>query len=493
MTHITTIDDLRNRFGLSLPLLVGLFVYAKVLVLGGSVIGDGDTYWHIAAGRWIIEHRAVPQYDMFSFSTPGAPWLTLEWLAEVVLAWVYDHLGWTGIVTATALSVAAALAMLLRALLRALAPVPALIATMLACLIALTHLLARPHILTLPILVAWVAGLVAARSEDRAPSIWLVPLMTLWANFHGSYMLGLVLAALIAGEAVLLAPDQQARLHAVRAWGLFGALCVAAALVTPLGFDGLLRPFRALEITYASALIGEEASPNFQKMQPLELWIMLLLSAALSFGWRLPPTRVGIVLLMLHMALQHFRHGELFGFIAPLLLASALATQLRGNHQPIGTIDRRLAEFAKPASAKGIASAGVLLLALSAAVLRGAPPEPAVKTPAAALAAVAARGIKGPVLNDYEFGGYLIFRGIQPFIDGRADSFYHDAFIRRYFEATGGLSDWLPNLLRDYGITWTLLIPGSPANVLLDQLPGWKRFYADDVAVIYLRDETTEH
>jgi hypothetical protein len=91
-------------------------------------------------------------------------------------------------------------------------------------------------------------------------------------------------------------------------------------------------------------------------------------------------------------------------------------------------------------------------------------------TPAAALAAAAAHHVEGPVFNDYNFGGYLIFSGIEPFIDGRY--FYGDAFIKRYFDAAFVLNDELPGLLAEYGIAWTLLSAQSPAVVLLDHLQG---------------------
>ena len=136
--------------------------------------------------------------------------------------------------------------------------------------------------------------------------------MTLWANIHSSYILGLGLAALLAGEAILLAADGRARLRALRGWGLFGALAVAAALVTPFGLDGLLLPFKLATMS-TLGLISEWQSPNFQQPQPLELWLVAVLFAALSLGWRLPPTRVLMLLLLLHMALRHARYGELLG------------------------------------------------------------------------------------------------------------------------------------------------------------------------------------
>jgi hypothetical protein len=485
MAEIATSTHGYSRFGLSLPLLLMLGVYTQVLVFADKTLGDPDTYWHIAVGRWIIAHGAVPHDGIFSATMPHAPWISQEWLAEIVLASLFDLFGWAGPVVASALCVAVALALLLRALSRSIEPVLALIMAMLAYFMALPHILARPHIFTLPVLVVWVVGLVRARNEDRAPSPWLAFLMILWSNLHGGYVVGLGLAALLGGEAVLLAPDWSARLRASRSWTIFGALLVLAALVTPYGIDGLLLPFRILQMNFSLAQVVEWRSPDFQSFQPLELWIMLVLGAALLLGWRLPLTRLLLVLLLLHLALRHLRLGELLGLTAPLLAAPALAPQLSSGSAV--WLDRGMAKLAKPARAGGVVLTGVVLVAISVDLLRGGAAQPASAiTPAAALAAVRAAHVKGLVLNDYRFGGYLIFSGVEPFIDGRY--LYGDAFIKRYDEALLLESDQLPKLLKDYGITWTLISPRLPAVVLLDHLPGWRRLYADDVAVVHLRD-----
>ena len=91
------------------------------------------------------------------------------------------------------------------------------------------------------------------------------------------------------------------------------------------------------------------------------------------------------------------------------------------------------------------------------------------------------------VFNDYAFGGYLMFVGIKPFIDGRY--VYGDAFIKRYAAAVSASSDELPQLLAEYHIAWTLLGAKSPAVVLLDHLPGWRRLYADEIAVVHVREQ----
>jgi len=186
-------------------------------------------------------------------------------------------------------------------------------------------------------------------------------------------------------------------------------------------------------MSFALAALMEWGSPDFQHYQPLEIWLMVVLAAAFSLRWRLPAPRLVMLLLLLHMALQHRRHVEILGLIAPLLLAPALAHQLPdrpGGSPLLQWVDHAIAELKKPATGFGLALALVLFAVLTATVLPRRELHVAENiTPAAAVDAVIAQHVSGPVLNDYGFGGYLIFRGFKVFIDGRAD-FYGDAFIK---------------------------------------------------------------
>ncbi len=492
MAVTSSLPAAKNRFGISLPLLVALAAFAAELFSGARLLGDPDTYWHIVAGRWILAHHAVPHVDIFSYSMPGAPWVPHEWLAETIFALLYDQWGWNGLVLATAASTAATLAILTRALLRWLEPAHALAGTAAAWGLTLPHLLARPHILALPVMVLWFAALVEARAHDRAPPLWLAALMCLWANLHGGFALGLAFAALLAGEALILARDRVARLGALKHWSLFGAASLAAALLTPNGFAGLWLPFHVLGMKFALSVLMEWQSPNFQTLQPLEIWLVVALALTLGFGVKLPPTRIVMLLLLLHMSLAHRRHAEALGFLAPLLVAPALGAFIRARSQrrQMAPLDGALAELAGGATMRGaaataIAAAAIGLLFLQHPLVR----KPDAYTPVAALDYARTHDLTGRVFNEYGFGGYLIFNGIKPFIDGRADM-YGDAFLKRYTEATHGVTGDLPALLDQYHATWTLFAARSVAATLMDHLSGWKRVYADDTAVIHVRTTT---
>lgn len=482
-----------RTYGVSWPLLVGLVSLAAVLGIPrfSALLGDPDTYWHLAAGRWILDHGVVPKSDPFSHSMPSAPWMAHEWLSEVVLASVHDILGWTGLVVLVALVFAGTLAYLLRFLLVRVEPIYALLLTAFAAGMLMGHLLVRPHVLVWPLLAVWVGALVNAGEYRRNPPWWALLLMPLWANLHGSFILGIGLGALLALDAVLSLPADKRR-NSVLPWTAFVGLSALAALVTPWGWAGLLYPVQVSSMELALKVIDEWRSADFQKLQTLELWLLLVLALACSGRMRLPLLRLILMLGLAHLALKHQRHVSVLGLVSPFLIAASFAgagRETKGTMRDAEFLDRMFAALAVPARRGAVAVAGLLAALMIGAVFQSREFSPLAKsTPDAAVDAAIRAGATGSVLNSYNFGGYLIYRGIPVFIDGRADM-YGDPLLKRYID-TVGLADTnaLEKLLAEYRIGWAVLDVGTPAVALLDRLPGWRRVYTDGVAVAHVKD-----
>jgi len=489
MAEPVSISLAKSRIHISLPVVVALLAFAAALCWGNTVLFDEDTYLHIAIGRWIFIHHAVPHVGVLSETMPNAPWVADEWLAQAILGLLYTVWSWNGVVLGTALSFAAALAILTRYLLRWLEPVPALIGMISAAGMMFPHLLARPHIFTFPVIALWFGALVEARERDNAPPLWTLPLMVLWANLHGGFVVGLGFVGIFAVEAVLVAKTNVARLTAIRRWGVFGVLAVAACTITPFGVYTLWLPFHVIQMKYALSALFEWQSPSFQTFQVIEVWIITAAVLILVCRPRLPLTRVAMILLLLHMTLVHRRNADFLGILTPLLVAPYIGAQLRNRvTQHVSSADEVFSRLARPANFLGMVVATALMLIASAGYLafplaRSADPN----APVAAIAAARENHLTdGRVFNQYGFGDYLIFSGIAPFIDGRAE-LYGDEFIKRYLKAIWGQSDDLPRLLDEGHITWTLFDADGTAAVLMKHLPGWRRVYEDKVAVVYVR------
>lgn len=443
------------------------------------LLNDGDTYWHLVAGDWMLHHVQVPDTDPFSFSRGGTPWQAHEWLAEVVMALAFWLGGWNGVVALFGLALGST-ALLLAARLRRSLDGPSLaltLALVFSCIAP--SLLARPHILVLPIVVAWTAALLEAREKQRAPSAWAAGLMLLWANLHGSFVFGFLLLGVFALEAVVDGPANE-RWRIARGWLLFLALSIGAAAATPQGPMGLIFPFELMHMSSLGGIV-EWRAMDFSKPAPFEIALAATLFVCFTRGVKIPPIRALLLIGLLHMALQHNRHAMLAALITALILAPAFAEAARQ------TRPEEIAPAARPAPG----GAWLLCAALALALIVARTAVPIARTdgpttPAAALDHVPAALRAQHVLNQYDLGGYLIFRNVRPYVDGRTD-LYGDAFMDHYFQIARPDLRTLDQTLRDAHIAWTIFSPAAPVVALMDAHPGWKRLYADQFAVVHVK------
>jgi hypothetical protein len=58
---------------------------------------DSDTWWHLRAGQWIVDNRAIPQTDPFSYTRLGASWRYPGWLVEIPMYLIYKVTGPAGL------------------------------------------------------------------------------------------------------------------------------------------------------------------------------------------------------------------------------------------------------------------------------------------------------------------------------------------------------------------------------------------------------------
>lgn len=442
---------------------------AGLAAFSPQIFHDGDTWWHLAAGSWMLAHHAVPARDIFSYTFAGAPWSTHEWLSEILMAGAFGAAGWSGLHVLFAFAFGATAAIVGCALRRQMDVIPALIATVLGLACVAGSLLARPHILALPLLALWTAMLVEARQQKRAPPLWLAGLMLPWANLHGTFAFGLALAAALGLEAAIEKPDR----GVLKQWSIFVGASLVAACLTPQGLNGLLFPIRLLAMP-GIGVIGEWAPSDITHITPFLLALLAMFFILAMGKVTVPVPRAVLILALTYLAMAHARHEMLFGVAAPILAAPAMGIAWPSKE------DR-----GRPWLVPGMACVLALLVVVRLA-------WPAVRgddrtAPVTALAHVPPALRAKPVLNAYEFGGYLIFQGVGVFIDSRADMYPAD-FLEKDFRLSSGDGDLLAATLAHYHIAWTIFPSGSPAAVTLDHSPGWRRLYGDANAVVHVRD-----
>jgi len=466
---------------------------AALALLGwfSPAAADSDTWWNLKTGQYIVQHRALPVPDPFSYTTyvgkpvyPEEPVvrdfnLKFEWLASLLAYLVWSAAGFPGIILlrAAMLSVFAATPGLV-VFRRTGSVFRALAAAALTAWQASVFVSDRPYQWTNLFLAVTLLVLEFRRGIWVLPAIFLI-----WSNCHGGYILGFVAVGAYFAEALWMrwrGTDGQD----VRKLALVGVACFLVSGINPNGF-------RALKILSAYRQSGM-ISTLFEWQRP-QLWppttLGLLLAAALALLiWNRRQARVADWLLFTAFAASYFsaiRNTPMAGFIAAWVIFSYLRWKW------------------SPAPVAEWATAAALIVVLAAEVIAGRAfqlHEAAWKYPSGAADFLLAHHIRGNLFNSWEKGGYLLWRlwPEQPvFIDGRTlnESVFRDyQRMIQYSPPKGGPSG--QELLDRYGVD-VIVLNGFEVNsgdpymlpvVLANPAQkAWELVYQDAQAVIFMR------
>jgi len=464
---MTTADAPSARPTYLLPLLVGVVLIPALLGSSATIFNDGDVSWHLATGQWILDHRAIPPADPFSYTWAGQPWVPFEWLSEVVMAGLYRVAGYGGIA-----ALATAAMMVLHAIVyvhavRFLRPWVAVAVVVAMDVVLIPMMLARPHLIAWVLIAFWTWLMLRARRQDRAPPLAAALIMILWTNLHGSFVLGLAIAGAFGLEALVTASD---RSRVLRQWLLFGLACVGAACVNANGVDGIVHPLLVARLTHLPLI--DEWKPSNLTVTPFFFVVLLALGAAiLRWRPRLHPVRWVLLAVLLGLALFQMRHQPVLAIVAALLLPEGFA---------------RSGSEALPRSALRLVAVAIAALVVVRAMLPVTLPDNEAN-PWKLIAAVPPDLRSQPVLNGYSMGGPLILSGIRPYVDGRSDM-YGDQLITDYKRITDGDAVVLNAAVQRWNIRWAILPPRYKKLIaLLDHSPQWRRIHQDKVGIIYVR------
>lgn len=487
-------------------IFITLFLF--LMVRGSDLLADADTAWHIGIGRYILETGSIPKTGIYSYTAAKMPWMAHEWLTELIFATTHSVTGLNGVVVLAALAIAITHSIFFGFLCyRGINTVLALVLTIFVMTITSVHWLARPHILSMPIILIWYMALEAYRLEGKR-YIYLLPLLTvLWVNLHGGFMAGLLLIAVYWLGSLpdfFLSKDGHVRERGKKdllVYGKVGLLTAAASLFNPHGYKALLFPFQIMGQELNVGRVEEWASPNFHEVLPYE-YMLLSLIAVLGFSlWRLSFIETGLVVLWTHLSLHSARYSPLFAIIITPIVAIRLEHMMEDGREGGNWLLNKIHAFSDrvqkiSGSLKGhtlpiIAVAVVVAVTINGGKVFGKQllehGFDKKNFPMEAVEFAEKNEIKGKIFNTYHFGGYLIYKGFPKdgvFIDGRADMY--NEFLKNYYNVIDIKQEW-KDVPKKFGIDWMLITANSPLSVLLLETDEWRLIYADKVANIFVK------
>jgi len=485
-----------------LSLFLGLALTSARIVL---ISADSDPALHRRLGEWMIQNRAVVREDNLLHTHHG-PFVSMEWLSDVFFAAAGRVCGWNAVVLIAATTIATCFWMLHRQLLAEgcdaiLATVLVLVA-MLACSM---HWLARPLIFThlLTLVFAWqLRSFQRGRVSARQMFLLLPPLMVLWVNLHGGFVLGLLLLAMYAVGSTLSALRQSASRNKSRVLTTLFFACGAASLVNPNGWKLHLHILGFLRSPELSSVTTEFASPNFHTvgMHGFLLLLLLLGAALVIIRPKLDATDALLVGGWGYFALLSARNVPIFALVVTPLLAQWITEFLQASDHSEWCRSYR-GWIARTMSVDRAADAAIIIAAVACLTLVMAKPTIAGGTPVLATDFPPDRYptdvvdylrahpsvVHGKMFNLFLWSGYLefVFPEEKPFVDSRND-FYGIGLMREFRIANDPKPGW-EVVFAKYHVDWTMLPAQHPLNQILQLCPDWQLVFSNRQALVYSR------
>lgn len=499
-------------------LFVLLLVSLTVGVLAPRLLGDAGTGWHIRNGELILQTHSITRVDSFSATMNGQPWYAWEWLFDAAVAWIQHWTGLNGVVFLAALVIASSFTLTFHLSIHRGALLPISLGfVILAIGASAIHLFARPHVFSWLLAIVWFHLLDSSETDDAKKNrrlLCLPVIMLFWANVHGGFVLGFVLAGiyLVAGCLRLWRSKDSLERENTRTWLVrlagVSALSFVAGLVNPYGYKLYVHVYQYLSDRFLMNHIDEFRSPDFHGLaqQCFAALLLITIVALAAAGRKLRTSELLVVLFAAYSGLYASRNLPVSSILLTLILAPLLSRALAATAndssiaEPMSRLFSRMNGFSKRMTHAESGFRGHLwptlavIAGLVICVHQGRLGSRQLmnahfdgkRFPVEAVNVIEQRGIRDPIFSEDYWGGYLIYR-LYPrnrvFVDDRHD-FYGDAFLRRYLRIIHVEPGW-ESELKALNPNWILMPRESTLTNILKEMPQWRVIHEDENATLF--------
>jgi hypothetical protein len=467
-----------------------LAVALPILAALAADLPSVDLAYHLRVGEGILASGSIPRADTLTFTMDGQPWLDQNWGGQVFFALVFRLGGWTGLAILRAALVGLTFACVYGACRRmGTSERSAALLTIAAFGIGSFALALRPQLVGIAI---FAALLVLLAERPRRPwMLWLaVPLVVVWANVHGSFVLGLGLLGLTWLSDVLA---RASRPHLVLAVTAVAAVGVA---LNPFGFEIWRYATSILSSPTITTRISEWQRPGLDTAEGMAFYGSgMAFVAAAALAWR--RGRVAWPQLLVPAAFFGLGLLAVRGLAWWPLVAATTVAGWVGKSSAIGAEPSPSPE---PVLFRRLNAALVAILVIAAVVLLpgwrpidpglGAPTRLVGQAPSGITAAL--RGLVGPgarLWAPQPWSSWFEYAvpDAKLFVDSRIE-LYPSTVWDEYDAVIEGDEGW-QSVLGRRGLTIVVTDAGGGRRPLADRLradPAWREAYADADGAVFV-------
>ena len=288
-TPAPTLTAREATYGLRLGQLCIPWLPAVLIMVGAGLVSAshiaGDSWLSLVGGREIVQH-GLPSQDTLSSLGHGRAWTDEEWLSQLVFyaAYTVGGLGAVMVVGRIAVTIGELVALGVAGARRS-SSLSVGLALLMAFALLGSRSEVRAQLLAEPLfaLVLWLLVDEVRRPTRRA--LWAAPLILLvWANLHGSVLLG---SALVLLAMAFVAAQRSRRRSAsdLRRIGWLVLVALLAPFATPYGWR-IVDYYRSTLDNHTLARFLTEWSHSTPSTAPLECGAVAVVVVLVALNWR---------------------------------------------------------------------------------------------------------------------------------------------------------------------------------------------------------------
>ena len=464
-------------------------VFIAVMLLGPRMLNmDGDLPRHILTGKFIIETKTVPTTEPFAYPYQGRPYVSHEWLTDIIFYLIYQSTGLTGLVFLSALLLATTFFLLYAYLShQAKLRLPTLFLVLWGAAVTSLNWITRPHLVSMLFLIVWLIWLDKLTRKESI-KLWYFPLlMVLWSNMHGEFIAGiLAILAYLAGWIWDYIFDKDPNNKSVGiSLAIATGLSFLACLINPAGLGPWKTLLGFVNNRYLMSRMYEARPPDFYQPGFMVLLGLLMLSIFLLAikKNKISASQAFLLAGFSAMSLIAGRNAHLYGLVAPFVLARVINEENRHGllqrvESSIVRIEQNLRGFGWP----------LITIVICALIVSRESNQKFYKFDPAMFPVQATDWLlthpqSGKMFNDLNWGGYLalhLWPEQSVFVDSMADT---TGELTNEYENILTLAPTWKETLTKYQVEWTVIQASSQLANAMEQ-EGWTILYKDQVAII---------
>lgn len=427
-----------------------------------GILDDPGVGWHLANGEWIWKNLKIPEIDPFLHFQSIRPWISDQWLSDILMYLTYSIGGWPLIygMCFSIFMTTFLIVVLKYSQCRSGSYFAAAIAAIITFKMAQVHFIVRPVILSFLLFAICYRELLRISQDSAIPRarFYLPVLFILWANLHPSFVLGLALVGVCIASKTI--KDRSLNLTLVFTF----LLCSAATLVNPYGISLHESILTLGSSKYFMTHHSEWLPPKFEDYAGKLFYISFVFVCAMgliSKGRIYTLFEASSVLVFFYLGTSAVRMLPYYGIVAAAPLAVAFLNLAQLIYHRTSGLVRRIAdrissfEYRESRTLRGwITAMGLVLVVLFSSfafkhipLYEGDFSPSSLKFPIGAVSHLV-KTLKAAerkvVLSYPNWGGFILWNGegkLAPVIDDR-NTLLGEEFVIAFYDAMRKESDW---------------------------------------------------